>query len=97
MLDQRKTETKYIFYLIIGAGIYLKLYLCLGLPRFIYGHAVHDDSLLLNYANGLLTHNWLGAYSNLALNKMPGYSRISLEKKMCLKIITMQIIRLLKN
>ena len=74
MLDQRKTETKYIFYLIIGAGIFLKLYLCLGLPRFIYGHAVHDDSLLLNYANGLLTHNWLGAYSNLALNKMPGYA-----------------------
>ena len=60
IISHGKQQQQYLLYLAIGIGIFLKIYLVLGLPRFIYGHAVHDDSLLLNYANNLLSHNWMG-------------------------------------
>ena len=73
MIRETHKSKEYLLWILI-LGVLLKIYISLGLPRYIFGNAIHDDVLLLNYARNILSGQWLGNYSNYTLNKVPGFS-----------------------
>ena len=51
------------FLTLIRIGLYMTM------PVMVYANQIHDDRLLFNYAESLISGNWLGIYNYLTLVK----------------------------
>ena len=56
------------FLTLIRVGLYMTM------PVMVYADQMHDDRLLFNYAESLISGNWLGTYNYLTLVKGISYS-----------------------
>lgn len=66
-------KKKWIF-LVLVIVTFGRIWLAYGIPLWGTPYAIHDDTLLLNYAKSILEGNWLGTYNNLTLTKGVSFS-----------------------
>jgi hypothetical protein len=64
---------RYVLLFIILALTLFKLWLFWGLRLHVESGQSFDDALYIRLANAIVNNEWLGAYNNLTLSKMPGY------------------------
>jgi hypothetical protein len=64
---------RYVFLFLISTLTIFKLWLFWGLRLHVESGQSFDDALYIQLANAIINNEWLGAYNNLTLSKMPGY------------------------
>jgi hypothetical protein len=65
---------RYVFLFLILTLTLFKLWLFWGLRLHVESGQSFDDALYIQLADAIINSEWLGAYNNLTLSKMPGYS-----------------------
>ncbi len=58
---------------LIACTFVIRILIQLGIPLQMHGNSMHDDMLMVNYSKSILEIGWLGEYSDLTLNKVPGF------------------------
>jgi hypothetical protein len=64
---------RYVFSFLILTLTLFNLSLFWGLRLHVESGQSFDDALYIHLANAIINNEWLGAYNNLTLSKMPGY------------------------